>query len=211
MMMTVKTYAKSRGLSEATVKNHITRLKLDLPINPEDKRQRLISTENQNKLDISTRRSPINPPAQTVEAEVIEVRPYQRDEETSMIIAEGAIVQAQIQHSQLTHESPLLAALKANIAQQSQSNQLRYQQVVEGIHAQSDTSLAIEAARRLQLIEQGQRAAVEEFTTVQEIKRKTLDELNLLSLGLPPTAPKSQVQESPVVSPPSPEPQPDWL
>jgi hypothetical protein len=210
MMMTVARYAETRGLSVATVKNHINKLELDLPTNPEDNRQRLISSENQRKLDASTRRSAPDE-AKPVEAEVQRITPYQRDEETSMIIAEGAIVQAQIQSSQFTHESPLLAALKASIAQQAESNRVRYQEVVQGIHAQSDTSLAIEAARRLQLMEQAQKEAVEEFTTVQALKRQTLEELKLLSLGLSPTntAPKSQSESA---SPPlSPEPQPDWL
>ena len=90
MMMTVKQYVDDRQSSETTVKRHIKKLNLDLPKNPLNKNQRLISTENQRLLDASIGCQSSTPIAAAVE--VIEVTPYQRSEEVSMIIAEGELL-----------------------------------------------------------------------------------------------------------------------
>lgn len=208
MMMTVAQYAESRGLSVATVKNHIKKLELDLPLNPEDKRQRLISTEAQRLLDASTRRSPQGSNDTPIE---VEVMPYRRSEETSMIIAEGAIVEAQLTTYQRPEENPLLQALRAQIVTLEQSNQQRYQQIQSGIQSQHDINQAISAAKKLQIVEAAQREAIEEFQMKQQLKQKTLTDLEILSLGLSPVnqVPDPTTQHSPK-SQPSPS-QPSWL
>ena len=210
-MLTVQAYADSRKLSVATVKNHIKKLELDLPLNPQDNRQRLISLDNQRKLDQSTRRSAPTPATvPTIEAEVVEVTPYVRSEETAMIIAEGQILEAQLTTYQPAQENPYLSALKAQIAQQSEANALRYQQVVAGITSTSDTTIAINAARRMRLVEEAQREAAEEFMMKQQMKQQTTDELNLLALGITPPKPQPNPIQSVSVAT-SPELQPDWL
>lgn len=209
-MLTVQTYADSRKLSVATVKNHIKKLELDLPLNPQDNRQRLISLDNQRKLDESTRRSAPTAAVPTIEAELVEVTPYVRSQETAMIIAEGQILEAQLTTYQPAHENPYLTALKSQIAQQSEANALRYQQVVAGITSTSDTTIAINAARRMRLVEEAQREAAEEFMMKQQMKQQTTDELNLLSLGITPPKPQPSPSQSVSVAT-SPELQPDWL
>jgi hypothetical protein len=209
MMMTVAKYAESRGRSESTVKAWIKKLNLDLPTNPDDKRQRLISNEHQARLDDHGKVTAIDVQPEPTAVEV-EVTPYHRTEATSMMIAEGTILEAQLTTYQTPEENPVLQALKAQVIQLEQSNALRYQQVQAGIQSHRDTTTAIAAAKRLQIVEAAQREAVEEFTMRQQLKQQTLNNLELLSLGIPVNQPPAPTpQPSPQSSASSP--QPDWL
>ena len=212
MMMTVAQYAESRDLSEATVKKHIKKLELDLPDNPGDRRQRLISNDHQKALDQSTRRQPPIVVA-AVEAEIMpEVTPYHRTEETGLMIANGAILEAQLTTYQTPQENPLLQALKAKVLQLEQSNALRQEQTIAAIQSQQDTNTAISAVRRMQIVEAAQRRAVEEFQMSQQIEHQTRTELEMMALGLTPAP--NQPTASPLQTVPqssASSPSPEWL
>lgn len=211
-MLTVQSYADSRKLSVATVKNHIKKLGLDLPLNPQDNRQRLISTENQRKLDESTRRSaPTTVP--TVEAEIIEVTPYVRSESASMVIAEGEILKAQyLVPYQPTEQNPLLLALQQQAAEMQQANLARYAQLQQNAQTQNETQQAIAAAKRIRLMEQAQQQAFENHQLKKQLIAQVETELELMDMGLGLPTPKPHSSPSqPVSVAPSDELQPDWL
>jgi hypothetical protein len=213
-MLTVQAYANSRKLSVATVKNHIKKLELDLPLNPQDNRQRLISLDNQRKLDESTRRSaPPTPTVPTVEAEIIEVTPYVRSESASMVIAEGEILKAQylIPH-QPTEQNPLLLALQQQAAEMQQANLARYAQLQQNAQTQNETQQAIAAAKRIRLMEQAQQQAFENHQLKKQLIAQAETELELMDMGLGLPTPKPQPSPpQPASVAPSPELQPDWL
>jgi hypothetical protein len=213
-MLTVQAYANSRKLSVATVKNHIKKLELDLPLNPQDNRQRLISQENQRKLDESTRRSaPTPPPSQAIEAEIIEVTPYVRSESASMVIAEGEILKAQyLVPYQPTEQNPLLLALQRQAAEMQQANLARYAQLRENSQTQNETQQAIAAAKRIRLMEQAQQQAFENHQLKKQLIAQAETELELMDMGLGLPTPKPQTSPpQPVSVTTSPELQPDWL
>jgi hypothetical protein len=213
-MLTVARYAETRGISVATVKNHIKKLELDLPLNPQDNRQRLISTENQRKLDESTRRSAPTPTTvPTVEAEIIEVTPYVRSESASMVIAEGEILKAQyLVPYQPTEQNPLLLALQQQAAEMQQANLARYAQLQQNAQTQNETQQAIAAAKRIRLMEQAQQQAFENHQLKKQLIAQAETELELMDMGLGLPTPKPQSSPSqPVSVATSDELQPDWL
>jgi hypothetical protein len=213
-MLTVQSYADSRKLSVATVKNHIKKLELDLPLNPQDNRQRLISLDNQRKLDESTRRSAPTPTiVPTVEAELIEVTPYVRSESASMVIAEGEILKAQyLVPYQPTEQNPLLLALQRQAAEMQQANLARYAQLRENSQTQNETQQAIAAAKRIRLMEQAQQQAFENHQLKKQLIAQAETELELMDMGLGLPTPKPQQSPvQPVSVTTSPELQPDWL
>lgn len=198
MMITVARYAETRSLSVATVKNHIKKLGLNLPPNPQDNRQRLISLENQRKLDDSTRRSAPTVPA-AVETEVLQVTHHERSEEVSMVIAEGEILKAQyIVPYQPAAQNPLLLALQRQANEMQENNLARYRQIQQDSAAQNETQQAIAAAKRLKLMEAAQQEAFESHQLKKQIIAQTTIELELMDLGLVLPAPKPQPVEEPL-------------
>jgi hypothetical protein len=213
-MLTVQAYANSRKLSVATVKNHIKKLELDLPLNPQDNRQRLISLDNQRRLDESTRRSaPPTATVPTVEAELIEVVPYERSEETAMIIAEGEILKAQyLVPYQPVAQNPLLLALQRQTAEMQQANQARYAQIQQDIHTQREAQQTIAAAKRIKIMEAAQQEAFEAHQLKKQFIAQAATELEMMDMGLSIAPAPSPKPQAPAASPePSPELQPDWL
>ncbi len=207
MMMTVKQYAEDRNSSETTVKRHITKLGLDLPINPNHKKQRLISTENQRLLDESIgcqSSTPIASPA-------VEVIPYQRSEEVSMIIAEGEILKAQhLVPYQPTAQNPLLLALQRQAAEMQANNLARYQQIQQDNQTQQESQQAIAAAKRIRLMESAQQEAFEAHQLKKQLIAQATTNLEMMDLGFPVNqTPASTPQTSPQSAASSP--QPDWL
>jgi hypothetical protein len=209
MMMTVAQYAESRDLSEATVKKHIKKLELELPCNPNDRRQRLISRENQQALDQSTRRSA--PPSPAAIEPPIEVIPYQRSEEAAMVIAEGEIIKAQhLVPYQSADQNPLLIALQRQAAELQQSNLARYHQIQNDNQTQQEAQQAIAAAKRIRLMEAAQQEAFENHQLKKQLLAQATTELELMDMGLsvnnPPVPTKQTVPQSS-----APERSPDWL
>jgi hypothetical protein len=210
MMMTVKQYVDDRQSSETTVKRHIKKLNLDLPINPLNKKQRLISIENQQRLDASLGCQSSTPIAAV--AEVIEVTPYQRSEEVGMIIAEGEILKAQhLIPYQPTAQNPLLLALQQQAAQMQQANQARYAQIQQDSQTQQESQQAIAAAKRIRLMEQAQQEAFEAHQLKKQLIAKATNDLEMYDLGFPPVnqTPEPTPQPRPQSQPSSP--QPSWL
>ena len=207
MMMTLKQYVESRQSSDTTVKRHIKKLGLTLPENPTDKRSRLISTEHQQRLDASIGCHP--PVAIAVDVPTIEVIPYQRSEEVSMIIAEGEILKAQhLIPYQPAEQNPLLLALQRQAAEMQRSNQARYQQIQQDNQTQQEAQQAIAAAKRIKLMEIAQQEAFEAHQLKKQLIAQATTDLELMDMGLsssvnatPQMRPQSQPSES----------QPSWL
>jgi hypothetical protein len=211
MMMPVATYAENRGRSESTVKAWIKKLNLELPVNPDDRRQRLISNQNQDLLDAHGKVKPVAPIAAAVE--VIEVTPYQRSEETAMIIAEGEILKAQyLVPYQPVAQNPLLLALQRQTAEMQQANQARYAQIQQDIHTQREAQQTIAAAKRIKIMEAAQQEAFEAHQLKKQFIAQAETELELMDMGLGLPTPKPQSSPSqPVSVATSDELQPDWL
>ncbi len=207
MMMTLKQYVESRQSSDTTVKRHIKKLGLTLPENPSDRRSRLISTDHQQRLDDSMGYHPPAPIA--LDVPVVEVIPYQRSEEVSMIIAEGEILKAQhLIPYQRVEQNPLLLALQRQAAEMQQSNLARYQQIQHDNQTQHEAQQAIAAAKRIKLIEAAQQEAFEAHQLKKQLIAQATTDLELMDMGLsvnpdptPQTRPQSQPSES----------QPSWL
>ena len=207
MMMTVKQYVDDRQSSETTVKRHIKKLNLDLPINPTNKKQRLISTEHQRLLDASIGYQPPTPIV--LDVPVVEVIPYQRSEEVSMIIAEGEILKAQhLIPFQRAEQNPLLLALQRQAAEMQQANLARYQQIQHDNQTQQEAQSAIAAAKRIKLIEAAQQEAFEAHQLKKQLIAQATTDLEMMDLGFsiePIPAPQHRPQSQPSES------QPSWL
>lgn len=207
MMMTVKQYADDRQISESTVKRHITKQKLDLPINPLNKKQRLLSRENQHLLDVSIGCQSSTP----IAAVEVEVTPYQRSESASMVIAEGEILKAQyLTPYQPTEQNPLLLVLQQQAAEMQQANQARYAQLQQNAQAQTETQQAIAAAKRIRLIESVQQEAFEAHQLKKQLLAQAATELELMDMGLSVNQPPAPTPQPRPQSQPSSQ-QPSWL
>jgi hypothetical protein len=207
MMMPLASYVESRQTSLSTINRHIKRLNLDLPLNPNDKRQKLVSSENQTLLDAAIGYQP----ADVVEP--IEVIPYERSENVSMIIAEGEILKAQhLVPYQRADQNPLLLALQRQAEEMQRSNNARYQQIKQDNQAQQEAQQAIAAAKRLRLMETAHQEAFETHQLKKQLIAQATTELELLEMGLsissnqPPASPLQTVPKSS-----SPAPSPEWL
>ena len=212
MMMTLKQYVESRQSSDTTVKRHIKKLGLTLPENPTDKRSRLISVEHQQRLDASIGVSPLTPIA--IDAAVVEVIPYQRSEEVSMIIAEGEILKAQhLIPYQPAAQNPLLLALQRQASEMQQSNQARYQQIQQDNQTQQEAQQAIAAAKRIKLIEAAQQEAFEAHQLKKQLIAQATTDLELMDMGLSVNAINATPEPTPQMRPQSQpsESQPSWL
>jgi hypothetical protein len=208
MMMPLTSYVESRQTSLSTINRHIKRLNLDLPLNPKDKRQKLVSSENQSRLDAAIGYQP------SIDViEPIEVIPYERSENVSMIIAEGEILKAQhLVPYQRADQNPLLLALQRQAEEMQRSNNARYQQIKQDNQAQQESQQAIAAAKRLRLMEAAHQEAFETHQLRKQLIAQATTELELLDMGLsissnqPPAPP---LQTDPQSS--SPAPSPEWL
>jgi hypothetical protein len=204
-------YKRQRDTSETTVKRRIKSFGWELPINPLNKKQRLLSVERQHLLDESIGYT--TPTVEPTAVEVIEVTPYERSEQVSMIIAEGEILKAQhLIPYQPTAQNPLLLALQQQAAEMQQANQARYAQLQHNAQTQTETQQAIAAAKRIRLIEQAQQQAFENHQLKKQLIAQAETELELMDMGL--SIPVNQTPApTPQTSPQSAasSPQPDWL
>ena len=227
MILTLKQYISSRQISESTVKRHLKKLGITLPENPSDRRSRLVSPEDQTRLDISM--SSNYPPAlgidaqgapnlQTpiiaaaavdaaaVDAAAVE---YHRSESSNMLITEAQIIKAQnLIPYQRPDDNPLLAALQRQSAAMQQANLDRYNQIRYDNHTQRETEQAIAAARLIKLMESAQKEAFETHQLKKQMIAAATTDLELLELefdSTPDPIPQPSPQTIPIKS------LPDWF
>jgi hypothetical protein len=204
-MLTVAEYAESRSVSETTVKAAITRLGLELPPHPIDRRKRLISLLHQSQLDSAIPKA--KPPAPVMP--VVEVEVYDRPEEVGMVIAQRAITVGTINYQhQTAAENPLFQALQARITQRKTQNDLVYQQLAQGQAADLDTEIAIEALRQFDIVEDAEARAAQDHHLSQQAYKLARQRLELAGAGLtsvqqPHPTPSPKSQSSPPLSEPS--------
>jgi hypothetical protein len=204
-MLTVAEYAESRSVSETTVKAAITRLGLELPPHPSDRRKRLISLLHQSQLDSAIPKA--KPPAPVMP--VVEVEVYDRPEEVGMVIAQRAITVGTINYQhQTAAENPLFQALQARIAQRKTQNALVYEQLAQGQAADLDTEIAIEALRQFDIVEDAEARAAQDHHLSQQAYKIARQRLELAGAGLtsvqqPHPTPPPTSQSSPPLSEPS--------
>jgi transposase len=187
-MLTVKQYATSRGISESTAKNWITRLDLELIANPADKRQRLISTSQAAQLDQAFNvRSNDAPAAAAAEITVI---PYERSSELSMTIAEASLTPIDYSY-QRPEDNPLLQHLQHQVAALAAQNAQALSQVTASTQAQQDAVAALDAIHRLRIVQAAQAEAIRDFHLKQQIYAQQTTNLELAAAGIapPPMAP----------------------
>lgn len=200
-MLTVKQYAESRGVSDTTVKNHIRKLALDLPENPTDRRQRLLSNDHQLALDESLGVSPI---AQPITPEVI---PYERGEAVGMVLAQNSLNPISYEITR-PEDNPLFQALQNQVAALEQYNTQAYDALHHQTTAYRDADAAISAIEKLQIAQRARQKAFEHHSLEQQLYNQSLTELRMASQGLhaptQATAPAAQPQQ-PTAS------NPDWL
>lgn len=182
-MLTVAEYADSRNISESTVKAAITRLGLDLPPHPQDKRKRLISLAHQSQLDSSIPKA--QPPA--VVTPVVEVQHYDRPESVGMVIAERAMVIGAIDYQpQAASDNPLYQALQARLEAMKSQNALVVQQVQQNTAANRDTDVAIDSLRQLEIIQAAQARAARDHHLEQQAYLLAKQDLQMQAAGLAP-------------------------
>jgi hypothetical protein len=212
-MLTVRQYAESRNLSESTVKGYIRRLDLDLPTNPNDKRQRLISGQNQAILDETIGCSSSQP----VQAEVV---PYERSESIGMVLAESALTVGQYAMTyQNPDENPFYQALQHQVRALEIQNAQSIQALQHQGAAFRDVNAAIDAVEQMQIAQAARDRAFRHHNLEQQIYHQSLTEMRMASQGLstPPageidhrrTPANTGEHESP--SNPAPTANSDWL
>jgi transposase len=181
-MLTVKQYAESRGISDSTAKNWITRLELELVANPIDKRQRLISISQAAQLDQA-----FNVRAKDVPATVTEitVTPYERSAEVAMTIAEASLTPIDYSY-QRPEDNPLLQHLQQQVQQLAAQNAQALTQVTASTQAQQDAAAALDAIRRLRLAQAAQAEAIRDFHFKQQIYAQQTTNLEMAAAGIAP-------------------------
>lgn len=185
-MLTVKQYATSRGISESTAKNWITRLDLDLTLNPHDKRQRLISTSQAAQLDQAFNVRDNDAPAAVAEIAVV---PYERSAEVAMTLAEASLTPIDYSY-QRPEDNPLLQHLQQQVTALATQNAQALSQVTASTQAQQDAAAALDAIRRLQLAQTAQSAAIRDFHFKQQVYAQQMTNLEMAAAGIaaPPVA-----------------------
>lgn len=212
-MMTVATYAETRGRSESTVKGWIKKLELELPINPADRRQRLISNDHQALLDAHGKVKASSQIPAAVDCEILEPVPtYQRSPELSVMIAEGAVIQAQASLTQYNaSQNPLLQALQQQVQQLETRNAHHNQEINLMIQTQQESQQAIAAIDRMRIAQAAKEEAFQEFQLKKQLKQDALNNYELQARGLAPVnqtpepTPQPRPQSQPLAS------QPSWL
>lgn len=203
MKITVAEYAKTRNISDATVKAAINRLELELEQNPNDKRQRLLSLEQQAALDTAIPKA--NPPSSipTVPTEVIL---YQRPTEVGMVIAERAVTVGEITYTpQTATDNPLYLALQQRVESMKAQNAAITQQVNISLTAANDTAAAIDSLKQLEILQEAQSKAYRDFHLKQQAYAAATQQLEMQAAGLTPLPPTHQVAPTrQVITPDSP-------
>jgi hypothetical protein len=144
-MLTVKQYAESRDVSESSVKNHVRKLGLDLPENPADRRQRLISSEQQAQLDASLGVTPEIVP---------EVVPYERSEQVGMVLTEHALTIGHADYGyQRPEDNPLYQALQNQVQALNAYNTQAHNALQQQASAYRDADRAIDAIEQMQIVQ----------------------------------------------------------
>ena len=208
MMMPLSTYVESRQTSLSTINRHIKRLNLDLPINPNDKRQKLVSTENQSRLDAAIGYQPTASASVTVEP----IEYYQRTEATGLVLAESSIVQAQLTNFQSPDQNPLVQALKLQVQQMEQQNAQNYQQMNQANQARRDNQAMVTAVDRLQIMQRAKMKAFNDHQLEQNLYEEERMQLDLQSRGFAPMAiePIEPIRQT-IPQSSAPSPSPEWL
>lgn len=189
--LTVALYAASRNVSESTVKNWIRKLNLELPDNPLDNRQRVIMPEHKRLLDAcgSAAAAPAAAPAPDffdVELVPDELKPYDRSEQTGLLIAEGAIALAQTQAYNASPDSDqVIERLKLITATYEEQNTQALAQYQNAAKSALDRRAALDAARFLQLKQAAQRRGIHEYQFEKAIVEDVKTQLELIDLGVP--------------------------
>lgn len=184
MKITVAQYASSRNISEATVKKAISDKQWDLEHNPNDKRQRLLSLQQQAELDQSIPKA--SPPSATpvVTAEVV---PYQRPTEVGMILAERAVTVGEIVYQpQSATDNPLYQALEAKLRSMQAQNLQASQQMQANAAANRDTAAAIDGLKQMQIIQDAEAQAYRDFQLKKQAHAAAMQRLELQDAGLTP-------------------------
>lgn len=181
-MLTVKQYATSRGISESTAKNWITRLDLELVANPADKRQRLISTSQAAQLDQSFNVRDNEAPAACAEITVV---PYERSAEVAMTLAEASLTPIDYSY-QRPEDNPLLQHLQQQVTALATQNAQALSQVTASTQAQQDAAAALDAIRRLQLAQTAQSSAIRDFHFKQQVYNQQMTNLEMAAAGIAP-------------------------
>lgn len=208
MMMTVKQYADDRNSSETTVKRHITKLGLTLPVNPSNKKQRLISHDHQRLLDASIGCQTSTPIA--VESEILPPIQYERSEAVALTLAENAILQTQITPFRTADQNPLYQALQQQVQLLQLQNDQQLQAIQQQGQAQRDTDASIEAMDQLAIAQRAMSRAAQHHQLEQDLYNQTRTQLNLTARGIPVNQPPAPTPQTSPQSP-APSPQPDWL
>lgn len=206
MMMPLSNYVESRQTSLSTITRHIKRLNLELPLNPNDKRQKLVSTENQSRLDASIGFQP----AAAVETTVQPIEYYNRTEETGLVLAASSLAQAQITNFQSPDQNPLVQALKLQLQQMELQNAQNYQQMDQANQARRDNQAMVSAVDRLQTMQRAKMKAFNDHQLEQNLYDEERMQLDLQSRGFSPVVnqpPAPTLQAVPQSSSLSPE----WL
>jgi transposase len=181
-MLTVKQYATSRGISESTAKNWITRLELELVANPIDKRQRLISTSQAAQLDQAFNVRDNDAPAAVAEITVV---PYERSPEVAMTIAEASLTPIDYSY-QRPEDNPLLQHLQQQVVALAAQNAQALSQVTASTQAQKDAVAALDAIHRLQIAQAAQAEAIRDFHFKQQIYAQQTTNLEMAAAGIAP-------------------------
>lgn len=199
MRITVAEYAKTRNISDATVKAAINRLELQLEQNPNDKRQRLLSLEQQAQLDNAIPKA--NPSAiPTVPTEVIE---YHRPTEVGMTLAKRAVTVPEITYTPTTAiDNPLFQALATKVNAIEVQNAAIAQQVQITITAQRDTEAAIDAYQQMDIIQQATARAHRDHQLDQQAYNQARQNLQMQAAGLTPVVPSSASPSAQPTPPP---------
>ena len=211
MMMTLSHYVDSRQTSLSTINRHIKRLNLDLPINPNDKRQKLVSTENQSRIDVAIGYQPSAAVETTVTVEPIEY--YQRTEDTAIALAESSIVQAGLSPIRTPDQNPLVQALKQQLVQLEQQNAQNYQQLHQSNQSRLDTQAMVQAVDRLQITQRARFKAYNDHQLEQQVYEDERTNLDLQARGFTPTPPTTPPTRplQPVSKLSEPSPSPEWF
>lgn len=198
MYQTVAQYAQSRQLSESTVKAHIRRLDLQLPQNPTDKRQRIITTDMQTRLDTAIGcQPPAGPDAITVEV----MPAYERPESVSMVIAE-AQAETAIATFVAPGQNPLLLALQQQVQSMEAQNAQHHLNLQSQAQTYQDSKSALDAFDQLRIIQNARAQAAQEYQLTQQVRQQALIEFEMQGRGL--SVPQSPAPPAPAPPPPAP-------
>lgn len=171
--ITVGQYAATRDISESRVKQAIRDQRWELPKNPRDARQRLLSNEQQAFLD-NEYGWMLN---QTVET-------YERPQQIAETIIQGVLVEDQINAGLIRIESnPLLLAIQARVDQVTQANAIQMGQINQNALACGDLEKALDAMADQAAIQRGQQRAMRDAQLEQASYQEATTQIRMVQAG----------------------------